>query len=417
MLALADCNNFYASCERVFQPRLEGKPVVVLSNNDGCIIARSNEAKDIGLKMGQPIFQAKQLVEQHQVSVFSSNFTLYGDMSKRVMSTIRKEVKDMEIYSIDEAFLDFSGEGAVLEKGIALKNKVLQHTGIPISIGIAPTKTLCKVAAYIAKKHTSTGVFTLDNQALITRALKWFPVEEIWGVGRQNAKRLQRVGIKTAFDLCQADDSWIKRNLSIVGLRMVKELRGEPCIPLESQKARRKNICTSRSFGKEVVELSELKEAVSTFTANCALKLRQEKSCAKRITVFILTNRFKPQAKQYKGFTSIVLDPPTNDNMELVGKALEALEKIYRADCCYKKAGVIVGDLVPEKLQQLSLFDKIDRKKQRSAMQSIDYINQRIGRDKVRLAVQGQQRRWKLKQEKRSPSYSTSIEEALKVML
>ena len=415
MLALADCNNFYASCERVFQPHLEGKPIVVLSNNDGCVIARSNESKALGIKMGVPVFQVKTIIEQHNIQVFSSNFTLYGDLSKRVMSSMRQEVKAMEVYSIDEAFMDFSGEGSPLEKGIALKKKVQQHVGIPISIGIAPTKTLCKVAGLIAKKHTKTGVFVLQDKALIERALKWLPVAELWGVGRRHARMLDSVGIKTAYDLCRADDSWIRRRLSVVGLRMVKELRGIPCFPLEEIASRKKNICTSRSFGKAVKQMEDLKEALSTYASTCAYKLRKQKSCASRISIFIHTNPFKPTDKQYKGFTSFVLDTPTNDSIELVRLALEGLEKIYRSDCTYKKAGVIVSDISPQQQQQLSLFDTLDRKKHQSIMTALDNINDKIGKNKVRLAVQGNGRQWKMKQEQLSPCYSTRIEDALKV--
>jgi DNA polymerase V len=415
MLALADCNNFYASCERVFQPHLEGKPIVVLSNNDGCVIARSNESKALGIKMGVPVFQVKTIIEQHNIQVFSSNFTLYGDLSKRVMSSMRQEVKAMEVYSIDEAFMDFSGEGSPLEKGIALKKKVQQHVGIPISIGIAPTKTLCKVAGLIAKKHTKTGVFVLQDKALIERALKWLPVAELWGVGRRHARMLDSVGIKTAYDLCRADDSWIRRRLSVVGLRMVKELRGIPCFPLEESASRKKNICTSRSFGKAVKQMEDLKEALSTYASTCAYKLRKQKSCASRISIFIHTNPFKPTDKQYKGFTSFVLDTPTNDSIELVRLALEGLEKIYRSDCTYKKAGVIVSDISPQQQQQLSLFDTLDRKKHQSIMTALDNINDKIGKDRVRLAVQGNGRQWKMKQEQLSPCYSTRIEDALKV--
>ena len=415
MLALADCNNFYASCERVFQPHLEGKPIVVLSNNDGCVIARSNESKALGIKMGVPVFQVKTIIEQHNIQVFSSNFTLYGDLSKRVMSSMRQEVKAMEVYSIDEAFMDFSGEGSPLEKGIALKKKVQQHVGIPISIGIAPTKTLCKVAGLIAKKHTKTGVFVLQDKALIERALKWLPVAELWGVGRRHARMLDSVGIKTAYDLCRADDSWIRRRLSVVGLRMVKELRGIPCFPLEESASRKKNICTSRSFGKAVKQMEDLKEALSTYASTCAYKLRKQKSCASRISIFIHTNPFKPTDKQYKGFTSFVLDTPTNDSIELVRLGLEGLEKIYRSDCTYKKAGVIVSDISPQQQQQLSLFDTLDRKKHQSIMTALDNINDKIGKNKVRLAVQGNGRQWKMKQEQLSPCYSTRIEDALKV--
>ena len=412
---MADCNNFYASCERVFQPHLEGKPIVVLSNNDGCVIARSNESKALGIKMGVPVFQVKTIIEQHNIQVFSSNFTLYGDLSKRVMSSMRQEVKAMEVYSIDEAFMDFSGEGSPLEKGIALKKKVQQHVGIPISIGIAPTKTLCKVAGLIAKKHTKTGVFVLQDKALIERALKWLPVAELWGVGRRHARMLDSVGIKTAYDLCRADDSWIRRRLSVVGLRMVKELRGIPCFPLEESASRKKNICTSRSFGKAVKQMEDLKEALSTYASTCAYKLRKQKSCASRISIFIHTNPFKPTDKQYKGFTSFVLDTPTNDSIELVRLALEGLEKIYRSDCTYKKAGVIVSDISPQQQQQLSLFDTLDRKKHQSIMTALDNINDKIGKNKVRLAVQGNGRQWKMKQEQLSPCYSTRIEDALKV--
>lgn len=417
MLALADCNNFYASCERVFQPKLEGKPILVLSNNDGCVIARSNEAKALGVKMGIPVFEIRDLIERHDIQLFSSNFTLYGDLSKRVMSTIKQEVKAMEVYSIDEAFMDFSGEGSPLEKGIALKEKVKQYTGIPISIGIAPTKTLCKVAGLIAKKHTSSGVFVLQDSALIERALKWLAVDELWGIGRRHGRMLKNMGINSAYDLCCADDSWIKRRLSVLGLRMVKELKGIPCIPLQQDASRKKNICTSRSFGKHITTISELKEAVSNYASNCAYKLRKQKSCASRISVFIHTNPFKPSDKQYKGITSITVDTPTNDSVEIVRLAIQALEKLYRADYRYKKAGVIVGNIVPQKQQQLSLFDHIDRKKQQAVMTVLDKINDNIGREKVRLAVQGNQRKWRMKQEQLSPCYSTRIDEALTIFI
>ncbi|MEC8273656.1 MAG: Y-family DNA polymerase [Bacteroidota bacterium] len=417
MLALADCNNFYASCERVFQPHLENKPIVVLSNNDGCVIARSNESKALGIKMGVPVFQIKNIIEQNNVQLFSSNFTLYGDLSKRVMSTIKQEVKAMEIYSIDEAFMDFSGEGNPLGKGIDLKKKVQQHIGIPISIGIAPTKTLCKVAGLIAKKYTKSGVFILKDKAIIERALKWLPVEELWGVGRRHARKLNNVGIKTAYDLCQADNSWVKRHLSIVGLRMVKELRGTACFPLEERGNKKKNICTSRSFSKSISNVERLKEAVSNYANSCAYKLRKEQGCASRISVFVHTNPFKPTDKQYRGFTSLILDTPSNDSIELVRLALKCLEKIYRSDCTYKKAGVIVSDISPQQQQQLSLFDTVNRQKHQSIMTALDSINDKFGKNKVRLAVQGYGRRWKMKQEQLSPCYSTRIEDALKVYL
>tara|TARA_B100002052_G_C15853753_1_gene586423 strand:+ start:252 stop:1457 length:1206 start_codon:yes stop_codon:yes gene_type:complete len=401
----------------VFQPHLENKPIVVLSNNDGCVIARSNESKALGIKMGVPVFQIKNIIEQHSVQLFSSNFTLYGDLSKRVMSTIKQEVKAMEIYSIDEAFMDFSGESNPLEKGITIKKKVQQHIGIPISIGIAPTKTLCKVAGLIAKKYTRSGVFVLTDTAIIERALKWLPVENLWGVGRRHARKLNDVGIKTAYDLCRADDSWIRRRLSVVGLRLVKELRGTLCFTLKKRASKKQNICTSRSFSKSISNIEELKEAVSNHANSCAYKLRKQQSCASRISVFIHTDIFRPTDKQYRGFTSLVLDTPSNDSIELVRFALICLKKIYRSDCTYKKAGVIISDISPQQQQQLSLFDAVNRQKRQSIMTALDGINDKFGKDKVRLAIQGYTRKWAIKQEQLSPCYSTRIEDALEVYL
>jgi DNA polymerase V len=415
MLALADCNNFYASCERLFQPKLRDKPVVVLSNNDGCVIARSNEAKAIGIKMGEPAFKIKAIIEQKNVHVFSTNFALYGDLSKRVMNTLRSEVSKMEVYSIDEAFMSFEGEGSPEEKALMIKQKVAKYVGIPVSIGVAPTKALCKVANHIAKKHTKTGVFLLNDEKLIERALKWFPVEELWGVGRRYAKKFKSMGIHTAWDLCQLDDNWIRRNLTVGGLKLVKELKGEQCFPLEETAQRKKSICTARSFGKEVSTLNELREAVSNHANTCAKKLRKERSCCNKVTVFLSTNPFKPQAKQYYGTKTFRFSTPTNDSFEIVEAAMKMLERIYRDDCIYKKAGVIVGETVPEEQVQLNLFDSIDREKRKAINQAVDQINNRIGRDKVKLAVQGYGRKWRLKQERLSPCYSTRLDEALVV--
>ena len=415
MLALADCNNFYASCERLFQPKLEYKPVVVLSNNDGCVIARSNEAKAIGIKMGEPAFKIKTLIEQHNVHVFSTNFALYGDLSKRVMNTLRSEVQKMEVYSIDEAFMSFEGEGKPEEKALMIKQKVAKYVGIPVSIGVAPTKALCKVANHIAKKYIKTGVFLLDDEKLIERALKWFSVEELWGVGRRYAKKLKSMGIHTAWDLCQLDDNWIRRNLTVEGLKLVKELKGEQCFHLEETAPRKKNICTARSFGKEIATLQELKEAVSNHANTCAKKLRKERSCCNKLTVFISTNPYKLQVKQYYGVKSFAFHTPTSDSMEIVKASLDILKLLYREDCIYKKAGVIVRDIVPEEQVQLNLFDNINRDKRKAINQAVDNINNRIGRDTVKLAVQGYGRKWRLKQERLSPCYSTRLDETLVV--
>ncbi len=416
MIALADCNNFYASCERVFNPKLERKPVVVLSNNDGCIIARSNEAKKLGIQMGEPAFKIKNIVEKYNVNVFSTNFALYGDLSKRVMNTFRTEVNKMEVYSIDEAFLDFS-DLADKERAIQIKKKVQMWTGIPVSIGIAKTKTLAKVANHIAKKYTKAGVFMFDDEDLIRRALNVFPVEDLWGIGKKHAKRLKEVGICTALQFRETDTGWIKRHLSINGVKLQKELKGEICHPLETTIQRKKNICTARSFGTEIKELRKLREAVSSHANTCATKLRKEKSCCSTISVFLSTNPFKPQAKQYHPYRVFNLDVPTNDSIEIVRFALKGLDQIYRSDCIYKKAGVIVGRTIPESQVQLSLFDNLDRDKRREINSVVDTINSKMGRNKVKLAVQGTGRKWKLRQEKLSPCYTTRFSDILEVRI
>jgi DNA polymerase V len=415
MIALVDCNNFFASCERVFRPNLVSKPVVVLSNNDGCVIARSNEAKALGVKMGEPAFKNERFFERNGVHVFSSNFALYGDMSKRVMDTIRPEVDDMEVYSIDEAFLVFEGPAAE-ERARALREKVERWTGIPVSIGLAPTKTLAKIATRIAKKMPEmNGVFVLRSASDIDRALKRCTVEDIWGVGHRSSAKLKSYGITNAFKLTHADSGWVRRNLSITGVRLQKELKGTVCSPVNEISPRKKNIRTARSFGTEVETLSALKESVGTFAVNCSVKLRNEGSCCSSITVFVTTNPFKPNAKQYHGSRTVKLEVPTNDSMEIVVAATRALVEIYRSDCIYKKAGVLVGDITPFEHVQLGLFDSVDRSKRGSLMKSIDTINAQMGRDKVRLAVQGFDRKWRLRQERLSPCYTTRFGDILTV--
>ena len=417
MIALADCNNFYASCERVFRPELEGKPVLVLSNNDGCVIARSNEVKVLGIKMGEPAFKIKEIILKNKVNVFSTNFMLYGDMSNRVMSILKEESSAIEIYSIDEAFMDMSEIGGVEEKAILLRAQVKQWTGIPISIGLAHTKVLAKIANHIAKKYRKNGVFVLEGTDLIERALKFFPVEDLWGIGRQSAKLLHKNNIKTAWQLAQCDDRWIKRNLNITGLKLVKELRGEICYPLGLVQAPKKNICTSRSFGKEVHSIDELRESVSTFASNCAKKLRDQNTVCKKVSVFILTNPFKPEAKQYQGYQILEFPTATNDSLEISKMALQGLRNIFKEDCIYKKAGVIVHDISPENQLQLSMFDTVDRAKRKSLMSTFDSINNKMGGDSVRLTIQGFDRKWKMKQEQLSPCYTTRISELLEVKL
>ena len=415
MIALVDCNNFYASCERVFQPHLENKPIVVLSNNDGCVIARSNESKALGVKMGAPAFQMKEIFDKNNVHVFSSNFALYGDLSKRVMTILQGEAPQIEIYSIDEAFLDFTGIIDKKKQAVDLRNKVKKWTGIPVSVGLAPTKTLAKIANHVAKKHTKHGVFVLDNNRLIIKVLKRIPVGDVWGVGRRYAEFLSSKGIYTAYDLTLKNDHWVKRNLSINGLRMVKELKGIPCYALESSTSRKKNICTSRSFGRKVKDFDELKEAVASYATGCAMKLRKEKSLAFKVMVFLTTNPFNTSESQYRASQKIMLDVPTNDGVEITKVAIAALKKIYKSGFIYKKAGVIVSEIVPDYTRQLSLFDNRDVNKQKKLMDVMDKLNTQMGRDKVRLAVQGFDRKWRLKQERLSPCYTTRLADILTV--
>jgi len=416
MIGLADCNNFYASCERVFNPKLNNQPVIVLSNNDGCVIARSNESKKIGIKMGEPAFKIKGLIEKYKVNVFSTNFALYGDLSDRVMSTLKSEVKKVEIYSIDEAFLDLS-ELYTKDRALYIREKVKRWTGIPISIGIAPTKSLAKVANHIAKKYIKEGVFILDNQELIKRTLSRLKVEELWGIGRKYASKMKQKGIYTALEFRNTNSDWLKKHFSINSVLLQKELYGIKCYDLELNTTRKKNICTSRSFGKEIKEYNQLKEAVSTFANNCSTKLRKEKSCCSKITVFLKTNPYKPKTKQYNPYISLSFNTPTNDSIEIVSMANKALKNIYRNDCSYKKAGVVVHNTTPQAEIQMSFFDNIDRKKRKKMMYSIDKINTLMGKDKIHLASQGFKKRWKITQEQLSPCYTTSFSDILKIKI
>ncbi len=418
MIALVDCNNFYASCERVFRPDLENKPIVVLSNNDGCVIARSKEAKALGIKMGEPSFKRKEVFEKNKVNIFSTNFALYGDMSARVMNILKSNAIGIEIYSIDEAFLDFSG--IKNEKKIAegLRKKVMQWTGIPVSIGIAPTKVLAKIANYIAKKHTRSGVFVLEDKTIIKKALQFMPVESLLGVGIRYAKMLTQTGIQTAYDLIQVEESWVKRRMSVVELKLVQELKGISCFPLEKAAQPKKNICTSRSFGKPTKQYKQLSEAISTFAARCSEKLRKQKCSASEIRVFIYTNPHNPKHKQYYGYIKLNLDVASNDNNIVIKEALKGLQMIYRSDCVYKKVGVIVSKIVPNKQVQLSLFDKIENRPRYKILSSVmDKINRTMGRDKLRIATQGFDRKWRMRQEQLSPCYTTRWDDLLRVKM
>lgn len=413
MFGLVDCNNFYASCERVFNPSLNGKPIVVLSNNDGCVIARSNEAKALGIKMGVPAYQIKDLVKQHDVAVFSSNYVLYGDMSGRVMSMLADIAPEIEIYSIDEAFINIDGIQDLQSLGLKIVNQVTRGTGIPVSVGIAPTKTLAKLANKFAKKHPAYNRLCIINtEEKRIKALQLTDIVDVWGIGRRQAEKLEKQGVKTAYDFTQLPGSWVRKNMTVTGERTWKELRGISCIDMESAPPAKKQICTSRSFGKMVEDIDTMSEAIATHASTCAKKLRQQKSYAMSLMVSIHTNNFREDLPQYWKNTIIKLPVPTNDTLEIVHYALEGLKSIYMTGYQYKKAGVIITEIVTS--AQLGLFDTVDREKREKLMQAIDKVN---GEHKhlVKLAVQGNGRDWKLKQEQLSKRYTTDINEVLTI--
>jgi len=416
MIALADCNNFYASCERVFNPGLKNKPIVVLSNNDGCIIARSNEAKVLGIKMGVPVFQVRDIIDNNNVYVFSTNFALYGDMSSRVMSLLSDISPEIEIYSIDEAFMNFTGVKDSVHLASRMKSVVTKSTGIPISIGIAATKTLSKVANYFAKKQTANGVYALTEQQQIVQALKELPVSKLWGVGSRHLRMLNSYGINKAYDFIQLNEEWVLEKMTIMGLRMQRELKGDPCFGIDAYPSRKKNIRTSRSFGVKVKSLQTIQESIIAHAARCAEKLRIENSCARYVSVILRTNPFSKSQDYYYGYKSINLEIPTNDSMEIVNAAKILLGSIYKEGLIYTKSGVIVGDTVPADQVQLNLFySEQGKEKRKNLYKSVDFINQTMGRDKIQLLGQGIAKKWKLKQENLSPCYTTRWTDLLRV--
>jgi len=417
MFGLIDCNNFYASCERVFNPSLNRRPVVVLSNNDGCVIARSAEAKALGIPMGEPAYKLKALIEANQVVVFSSNYVLYGDMSHRVMTTVAQFAPDMEIYSIDEAFLLFDGfENINLkEYGEKIVRTTTRNTGIPVSLGIAPTKTLAKLANKFAKKYKDyRGVCVIDTDEKCEKALKLTAIGDVWGIGRQYAKKLEYYSIHTAWDFTQRSKSWVRHTMGVVGERTWLELKGTPCVEMDKTTTK-KSICTSRSFGERLTELSPISEAVSNFAASCAEKLRKQHSLASVIMVFIQTNPNATNLPQHCKQVVLQLPVPTNDTTELINFALRGLKAIFAEGFQFKKAGVIVSGIVPERPLQGDLFDTRNRDKFSKIMTVMDSLNASYGKQKVKIAAQGFDRKWKLKNERLSPCYSTKLKDVLEI--
>ena len=448
MIGLADCNNFYCSCERVFRPDLIGKPVVVLSNNDGCVIARSEEAKALGYKMGDPFYQVKGKLEAEGVAIFSSNYTLYGSLSNRVMSMLSHYSPHINQYSIDESFFDvdqsmaerffqnnlkendtfLNNESLLHQYGAKISADVLRAVGIPISIGIAETKTLAKIGSKFAKKYKGyLGCCLIDTDERRHKALSLFPIEDVWGIGRQIARKLDYMGIRTAAQFADKKESWVRSNFNITTVRTWKELNGESCISIE-ELPQKKSICTSRSFSDEgICDKNVIEEAVANFAVRCTEKLRLQGSVCQGITVFAWTSRFNEHVPEYTIHDSLTLPIATNAQDEIVGAALSILRAKYpkpMADCRsdrpglsfrFKKAGVILWQISPAHPRQQDLFDPIDRSKQKALMEAIDAINRKNGHGTIRQAVQGNGCRFDLKREYMSKRFTTDIHDILKV--
>ncbi|WP_339874261.1 Y-family DNA polymerase [Olleya marilimosa] len=418
MFALVDCNNFYASCERVFNPNLIGKPVAILSNNDGCVISRSDEAKALGLPMGAPIFKWESFCKANNVTVLSSNYPLYGDMSSRVMSILKQYSPEVEVYSIDESFLYFKGfDNYDLTKyGFEIKSRILKWTGIPTCVGIAPTKALSKVANKIARKYPNQtkGVYVMDTEEKRIKALKWLSVEDVWGVGRQLSKRLQTKGCKTAFDFTQLPDVWVKKNFSVVEARLKRDLEGIPTLKLDEIVTQKKMIATTRSFDYSYSDIEYIKERVSTFAVSCAEKLRKQGSSCHVIIVMLKSDKHKKELEQHRTSTSINLTYPTSSSLVISNCAISALMSIFKKGIQYKKAGVIVTGLVPIDNHQLHLFDA-ENPKHQPLMKSIDGLNAKYKNNKIRIANQDLKRTWKMRQDRLSPRYTTNINDIIVV--
>ncbi len=410
MFALADCNNFYASCERVFRPDLQGRPVIVLSNNDGCAVARSNEAKALGIKMGDPFFKIRDIVERHNVAVFSGNMALYGDMSQRVRWVLEEYAPAIEVYSIDEAFLDLRGMEGIDFDSYAkeISRECMKQTSIPVSVGIAPTKTLAKIASKLCKQYPKLcGGCYMHRPEDVEKVLRKFPIEDVWGIGRRLTPRLKAMGVATAYDYTQLSEATVRNMSGITGVRTWRELRGTPCIEFEDGFEPKHSICVSRSFAEEITDIGELTEQVANFALSVAEKLRKQRSVTSEMLVFAFTNRFKEYALQTYGNQLVELPMATNDHRVIVAHAVAAARELYRRGYGYKKAGVVVTRLIPANGVMHSLFDDgkaIAREQRLSSV--VDALNSTYGRGAVRLAVQGSGD-IKSASERRSPHYTT----------
>ncbi len=415
-IALVDCNSFYVSCERLFNPKIQKKAVVVLSNNDGCVISRSREAKDLGIKMGEPYFKVKDLVKKNKVEVYSSNYALYGDISRRVMKVLKTFSPKVEIYSIDEAFIDLSfiDEKGAEDYGREIRSRVLKWTGIPTSVGIASTKTLSKVANHIAKKEKA-GVIYLNTN--IDEKLKKFPIEDVWGVGKQLSKFYHKNNISNAYDLKNVSNTWVKKGTNVLGAKTAMELRGIPCIDLQIDQEKRKNCCVSRSFGRKVKDLNELEESVITHCLNAAEKIRADDQIAKTITVFIRTSPFDKNRRYYSNSKTIDLAIPTSNSIELIKNAVKALTDIYKYGYAYQKAGIILSGLKDANQNDQNLLTPLLENKSKKLMKAIDYTNTKYGRYAISIAQAGLSKGWKMRREHSSKIDTASFDSLPKIVV
>ncbi|MEA1972322.1 MAG: Y-family DNA polymerase [Candidatus Cloacimonadota bacterium] len=412
--ALVDCNSFYVSCERVFRPDLENKPVGVLSNNDGCIVALSSELKKLGVTRGEPEFKMRHLIKQHNITLFSSNYTLYGDMSARVMKSLQKFTPHLEVYSIDEAFLSLTGFGEhdLVEYGKEIKYKIEKWTGIPVSVGIATTKTLAKLANHIAKKYKKfEGVFSLVDHPKFEEVLNVVPVNKIWGIGRKNAKKLRKNSYYTALDVIGIEEHWMKSNFTIIGLKTLRELKGKPQSNLEESIPNRKSIVSSRSFGNPITKLENLQQSIIFHTAIAAKKLRKQNLVASSIMVFISTNPFKNEP-QYANYQSEKLSIPSAYTPDFQHIAIKLLDSIFQEGFSYKKAGVMISNIVAEEDSPIELFDTAytDGSK-KDIMKTVDLLNKKFGDHTIHFGLSKKNDSWKMKSQKLSPKYTTDINE------